>query len=268
MCLPRGADPTVVCVTAWPPYIMPANWATGANGSALPFADVFARSPPGTASGTPLDPHDPYFPLDGFDIQFAQLVLGDMMGVGVRFLPLPSWVEAYLSLRSGACHLFASGLELERTYATCDASCPFVPATPFNYGDYDYAGGWSPRILAAVCCLDYSAPYVFDGFGLLSLAPARGTLVSIANSPIIINVGMFLLLTIFLVGWLTYAIETLSGRNTGGTVGRWVYWSITAFSGVGFGGARARARQRLRSRADTDALNPQTLCRCRARGGC
>ena len=99
------------------------------------------------------------------------------------------------------------------------------------------AGGWSPAIKASVCRLKYSAPYVFDGFGLLSLAPAQHSLASYANSPAIINVGMFLLVSIFLVGWLAYGVEWLAGRQTSGTVGRWIYWSITAFSGVGFGGA-------------------------------
>jgi hypothetical protein len=95
--------------------------------------------------------------------------------------------------------------------------------------------------------LDYSSPYAFDGFALLS---RRGSspdlLASFGNSADIVNVGLFILLIIHAVGWLAYAVELRAsadgsgGAGGGGTVGRWVYWSITTFSSVGFGGALLR----------------------------
>jgi hypothetical protein len=109
-------------------------------------------------------------------------------------------VEAYLALREGRCDLFASALELEPGYSACDASCPTVPpGGRFQLGDYDYAGGWSEAIRASICCLEYSAPYVFDGFALLSRAQAPQLLATFANSPDVINVGLFMLLLIFVV---------------------------------------------------------------------
>jgi hypothetical protein len=92
-----------------------------------------------------------------------------------------------------------------------------------------------------VCCLEYSAPYAFDGFALLSrVERAPDLFASFADSPDIINVGVFILLVIFAVGWAAYAVELCTNpgsAGSGGTVGRWVYWSITTYSSVGFGGA-------------------------------
>jgi hypothetical protein len=85
--------------------------------------------------------------------------------------------------------------------------------------------------------LDYSAPYAFDGFALLSRrGAAPDLLASFGNSADIVNVGVFILLIIFAVGWAAYAVELRANATTGGagaggggTVGRWVYWSITTF---------------------------------------
>jgi hypothetical protein len=109
-----------------------------------------------------------------------------------------------------------------------------------------------------------SCPYVFDAFALLSLAKRTGLLADFANSPDIINVGVFIVLIIFLVCWLMYACETwANGRARTGTVGRWVYWSITAYSSVGFGGARARGLFACYMRWRVDARLRQTSCRLR-----
>jgi hypothetical protein len=138
-------------MTIWPPWVLPADWATGgsndtAAGVPTPFASIFSRTPGGPPGG-PFTPSAPAFPLDGFDVAFTQLLFANMLGLTPVYLPFGSFLEAYLALREGRCHVMSAALELERSYAACDAACPPVPPSgAFDLGDYDYATQWSPAL--------------------------------------------------------------------------------------------------------------------------
>ena len=221
---------------------MPAAWQTG-NGSEpgpLPFGELFAPPPAG-----PLDPLAPGFPLDGFDVRFAQLVFTTMLGAELRFMPYNTYLEMLLALREGVCDVAIGSLSPDSAYASCSAAlCPPVPASGyFDLGDYDYATSFTPVLQASACCLTFSTPYQFDGFGLLSRRTGASLLDSI-NSSDVINVGVFVALLNLLAGWLAYGVETCAawrkhrlegGPPPRGTVGRWVYWSLTLYSTTGFG---------------------------------
>ncbi len=84
-----------------------------------------------------------------FDVAFAKLLFNDMLNVSIRFLPSATWLEFYLALREGRCDVFVTALEMERSYSTCDDTCPPVPPGGFDLAGADYASGWTEELRGA-----------------------------------------------------------------------------------------------------------------------
>ncbi len=160
-----------------------------------------------------------------------------MLGLNVTYITYASFVESYLGLRAGDCDIAVTAAEVDPYRLLCTAACPAVPAGGFPLNDYDYANGWSPKLLSDLCCLDFSAPYMSSGCALTSLTKRKSSqLVDIFFKPQVVNTGAILLLIMMCIGWLMALLERYApvvpaqlgaDRERIDTPAMGVYWSMT-----------------------------------------
>lgn len=190
----------------------------------VPMEELDAILPDGV-----YDPLQPDFPLTGFDVEYATLVLTQMLGLNATFTIRQTYLDMYLAVRSGVCDLGVSAVELDFARTACDASCEPVP--PGGYPvmlaeDYSLSAGPYDD---ADCCLTYGAPYFVSSFGLVSRLQTRTLSVQDALfSPHLLNVCLSLFLMMLSAAWVMHAAEgTLGvGADFSGLLSA-VYWSIT-----------------------------------------
>ena len=182
------------------------------------------------------DPLKGSLPISGFDVSMAELILKRMMGYEVEYVRLDDMVSFYLALRQSECDLAITGAELEVTRALCDTSCPAVPPGGFDMSAADYANNIMPDALVdSICCLEFGASYLLSGFALVSRDVQRKVnAMELIFSPIVVNMGLTLFITLFCAGWLFTLFEwQVNPRAANPGLG--TYWAITTISTVGYG---------------------------------
>jgi hypothetical protein len=58
--------------------------------------------------------------IDGYDVAFAKLLLGEMLGVTPAFLPYPDSSSMYVGLRNDECDFAISAVELDASRVRCE----------------------------------------------------------------------------------------------------------------------------------------------------
>ena len=174
--------------------------------------------------------------ISGFDVAIAELVLGRMLGYKVEYVRLDNMVAFYLALRQGDCDVAITAAELEVSRALCDASCPVVPAAGFDLSASDYENDVMPDSLVnSICCVEFGASYLLSGFALVSKdVQKKLSAMTLIFSPIVVNMGLILFITLFCAGWIFTLFEWQANPRISNP-GWGVYWAITTISTVGYG---------------------------------
>ena len=142
--------------------------------------------------------------IGGFDVDVAELVLRRMLGYNVEYVRLDHMVGFYLALRQSDCDLAITAAELEVSRALCDASCPAVPAGGFVVSSVDYENdAMADELVDSICCIEFGASYLVSGFALVSKdAQRKLSAMTLIFSPVVVNMGLTLFITLFCAGWL------------------------------------------------------------------
>ena len=196
-----------VCIYSYPPFVMPAITAdTDGTMLALDELHTIMRAMPRNITRDPLKGS---LSVSGFDISMAELVLKRMMGYEVEYVRLDDMVSFYLALRQSDCDVAITGAELEVSRAMCDSSCPAVPPGGFDMSAADYANNIMPDALVdSICCLEFGASYLLSGFALVSRDVKRKVnAMDLIFSPVVVNMGLTLFITLFCAGWLFTLFE-------------------------------------------------------------
>ena len=174
-----------------------------------------------------------------------------MLGLNVSYIASATFVEMYMSLRSGecdvgivrllraayafdACSRFSrmhagvpqTAVEMDQTRTICLQSCPLPPfAAP--EGDYS-AGGFDDVTLSTLCCLEYGAPYLSSGFAVLSRpVTAPFDVASALFNPDVCNAATVIVIMAIVAGWLASFLERVNPHL--GSVSRGAYWGLMQF---------------------------------------
>jgi hypothetical protein len=143
----------------------------------------------------------------------------------VVFYSLPNYPELYIALRNETCQVAITAAEMDPSRTLCTSSCPGPPF--FLSGDYA-SGGYDDTTLAEVCCLEYGAPYLSQGFALLSLLQlAPFDVASALFNADVGNATLVILLMTASAGFLMHLIER--GNPHLGSFSRSSYWSLMTF---------------------------------------
>jgi ABC-type amino acid transport substrate-binding protein len=188
----------------------------------------------------------PYKPRRTFEAPCTCAALTSAPAHPRSYVVRQSYLELYLAVRDGSCHVGITAAELDWRRCTCDASCAPVPPTGFDLGNADYSLGWSPALAAQDCCLEYGAPYYTSGFGLLSQRKAHPMDVRKAlTNPHFINTALAILVMLLIAVWAIHALEYASGGDWGLGIGagggaypglmHTIYWAVTTMTTVGYG---------------------------------
>ncbi len=224
-----AAVPCAACATRvqYPPFVMPVP-SVDENGDVLSLDSLHAALVAMNQS-IPASPDI----ISGFDVEFSQLILKRMLGFDLEYVKFNSYVEFYLGLREGKCDVAITAAELEVERGVCDANCPAVPANGFDFSGADYEDDWTEALRDSICCLEFGAPYLSQGFSLVSqISSKKLNPIDLIFSPELANVGLTIFIMIFTAGWLICFFEYRYGMEN---VGHGVYWSITTMTSVGYG---------------------------------
>ena len=183
--------------------------------------------------------------LDGFDVAYLQLLLGDILKLdlsNVGFLVLPDTSSMYVSLRANECDFAAAAVELDSTRALCPADCPIITtsATSLDYSSAEYRD----RQRVDACCLTYSVPHLpASGFALLSIArrgdfPLVGAIVSVE----VLNVATPIIIGIFVFGWLIFLLEHPTNGRQFSSQSAGIYFAFVSLATFGYGDLSPRTR--------------------------
>jgi len=215
-----------VCIAAYPPFILDSSYNTGV----VVGNDTYpAPVPYGLLKGlTPT--HELLMSNDtrlaGVDYEYTRLVFETMLQVpNLMYLPMPNFVEMYIALRNESCQVAVTAAEMDPSRTLCTSACPGPPF--IESGDYAN-GGYSPATLADECCLEYGAPYLSEGFALLSLLKTAPFDVSAAlfNADVG-NAVLVILLMALSCGFIMFMIERDNPHL--GSFSRASYWSLMTF---------------------------------------
>ena len=182
--------------------------------------------------------------LAGYDIDYTRLVLNRMLGLNTTYITQGTYGELYLALREGFCDVAVSAVEFDPGRAQCTAACPAIaPNTNVPLlGDYVADGSWSDATLAKICCLDYGAPYLSQGFALASrtLVAPPGVLEALL-SPEVCNIATVAATITIIIGWVICFCEWRVNPELA-TVDRGTLWSISMLTTMGFADTAPRTR--------------------------
>ena len=224
----------LVCVYGFAPFVMPLE-TTDANGVMLSLDDLHDTML-AMPKSIKREPVKGTLNISGFDVSMAELILGRMLGYNVEYVRLDNMVSFYLALRQGDCDVAITAAELEVTRALCDSSCPPVPAAGFDLSGADYDNDIMPEALVdSICCVEFGASYLLSGFALVSKdVQKKLSAMTLIFSPIVVNMGLILFITLFCAGWVFTLFEWQANPRISNP-GWGVYWAITTISTVGYG---------------------------------
>jgi ABC-type amino acid transport substrate-binding protein len=189
--------------------------------------------------------------LQGFDMDFVNLIfirmLGQTAGWSLEFHTFGSFTEMWLGVLADVCHISITASQMDPT----EAICPYTTidsmklmdygyVQDYNYGDYA-AGGIPGKGLQAtlngtvngtaanlLSCLNYGAPYVTQGFALLSLvSPSPFDVLSSLFNSDVCNVATVIVIIACSAGFLVSLLERKNPHV--GTLSRGAYWALFTF---------------------------------------
>ena len=219
---------------------MDASYRTGSTTTPgpVPYDQLDSLLP----SGLSLPSNAPR--LAGYDVDYTRLVLNRMLGLNTTYITQGTYGELYLALREGFCDIAVSAVEFDPVRAQCTAACPSIApnANVPLLGDYVADGTWSDATLAKICCLDYGAPYLSQGFALASrtLVAPPGVLQTLL-SPEVCNIATVAATITVIVGWVICFCEWRVNPELA-TVDRGTLWSISMLTTMGFADTAPRTR--------------------------
>ena len=163
--------------------------------------------------------------LAGVDYEYTRLVFEEMLQANIVYYPVANFPELYLALRNETCQVAVTAAEMDPSRTLCTSACPGPPLV-LN-GDYAN-GGYDAATLAEECCLEYGAPYLSQGFALLSMLKLAPFDVSSAlfNADVGNAVLVILLMTAS-AGFIMHLIERDNPHL--GSFSRSSYWSLMTF---------------------------------------
>jgi ABC-type amino acid transport substrate-binding protein len=95
-----------ICVKARAPFVMTSEYRGNGSGT-IPFTALDDQMP----FGVGLSASRPDLPITGFDIDFSTFLFGTILDYEATFLPVPTYVEFYLAVRSGICDVGITAVE-------------------------------------------------------------------------------------------------------------------------------------------------------------
>ena len=162
----------------------------------------------------------------GFDVEYSRLIFNRMLGLNVSYIASGTFVEMYLSLRSGDCDVAMTAIEMDPERTMCINSCPAPPFPP-PQGDYAETG-FDEQSLASICCLEYSSAYMSSGFALVSkLSVAPFDVMSALFNADVCNAATVIVVMMNAVGWVFSFIERRNPHL--GSVSRGAYYGLMSF---------------------------------------
>ena len=163
--------------------------------------------------------------LAGVDYEYTKLVFQEMLQANIVYWPVPNFPELYLAIRNETCQVGVTAAEMDPSRTLCTSACPGPPF--FLNGDYA-AGGYDDATLAEECCLEYGAPYLSQGFALLSLLKlAPFDVASALFNADVGNAVLVILLMTASAGFIMHVIERDNPHL--GSFSRSSYWSLMTF---------------------------------------
>ena len=131
-----------ICTAAYAPFVLPSAFAS------VNWLQVAHYLPDGLYAGPNVSQ------LSGYEIDIAQQVFGQELGLTVQYL-FTEWMPMILALREGGfCDVAFSGIAFNAALMTCDETCPPVPPGGIDI-ESDYGGPLWGNSLNYTCCVDF-----------------------------------------------------------------------------------------------------------------